>query len=656
MPITPQQLANAEQIDAEWLALSSQGDRVVYSVGPAFITKGDNPTRALWLADVGVAGSARKITSGLFNDTSPAFDPNTGDVFFLSDRHKAGGKQQIYRIAATVFGGEPVAVTETKNVRAVESFAISPDGNWLAYLSADEPEDKDEEDSESYVKIWRESKTPRRLRLLGLTQKIDEIQTIVATPENVASFTWSPDSTKILYRLSRSHELEDMLLPVSEHIVSIGEDGFPSTHVTTHEIPQYTYQRSIWPNGDGASFFFLGAERLFDAPSLYMCAATADASQTKLGYGQTDDATALRNVGSEVAVQVATGLYTEIDVFSGTKKLFTAFRTTDEAIEGWDMKKAGNRYVFVALRSSGIAGEPENLWSGSTDGTGPLALETKLSSHHEWAVPSEMPQSTPFSCTAEDGTQIDGVLMHRRGETPDKLPTVVVPHGGPYARDALALRFGVRYATILASNGFLVVCPNYRGSQGRGSAFSRAAHSGMGTSDYTDCENMLDAAIAAGYAHPENVAIAGYSQGGFLSAWGITRPNARWKTACIGAGPTDWGTMALTGDLPDLEVHLAGNAPWSPSEPQYLSGSPIRDVNNVNVPILVLHGENDVRVPVSQAIGFMRGIVREADKSVGEESELVVYPREGHGFRERAHVEDQLTRVLAHLQKYLLGT
>jgi dipeptidyl aminopeptidase/acylaminoacyl peptidase len=77
------------------------------------------------------------------------------------------------------------------------------------------------------------------------------------------------------------------------------------------------------------------------------------------------------------------------------------------------------------------------------------------------------------------------------------------------------------------------------------------------------------------------------------------------------------------------------------------------DVKNVKVPVLVLHGEKDVRVPVSQAIGFMRGLIREGDEAVSAASKLIIYPREGHIFEERAHAEDQLTRVLAHLQKYI---
>jgi dipeptidyl aminopeptidase/acylaminoacyl peptidase len=79
----------------------------------------------------------------------------------------------------------------------------------------------------------------------------------------------------------------------------------------------------------------------------------------------------------------------------------------------------------------------------------------------------------------------------------------------------------------------------------------------MGTLDYADIESMLDEAIKRGYVDPEKVAIAGYSQGGFLSAWACTRPNSIWKAGVIGAAPTDWGSLILSSDLPDLEVSRA---------------------------------------------------------------------------------------------------
>ncbi|KAJ7146119.1 Alpha/Beta hydrolase protein [Mycena epipterygia] len=650
MPITPQDTANADQING--LTLSITGDRVVYCVGPAFHAKGAHNTQALWIADTGVVQSARKITSGLFHDRSPAFDPKSGDVFFLSDRHKAGSAAQVYRLSSAPFGGDSIPLTPTENTKGVSMFKISPNGRWLAYISPDEPTEKDEEDKETYVIVWQAAKNLGRLRVLDLSGQVKETRTIVSVDSHVQSFTWSPDSSQILYRLAESPALESNSFPVSEDLVSIEEDGEgpASTHIITHD--RVLWGESVW--SDQTKFHFLHSKDSTSAPALWQCGVEVDASPTRVAFGDTDDAVSLVGLGTEVAVEVACGLETRIDIIGpDTSSPFTAFETSEDVFSAWDIKLVDGKYIFVALRNSGVTGEADNLWCGSTERGKKGVLSTKLSSHHEWMTEKEMPQCAPFYWSIEDGTALQGVIAHPRGQQLKNLPTVVVPHGGPYSRDLLHMRINSSYRYLLASHGFLVLSPNYRGSQGRGSEFAGAANGGMGNLDYADVESMLAAAIERGYVDRDKVAIAGYSQGGFLSAWGCTRPNAIWKAGVIGAGPTDWGSLIICSDLPDLEADLGGTAPWSPRAPHYLQGSPIRDVKNVKAPLLVVHGEKDERVPVTQAIGFMRGLVREADKAVSDASTLVIYPREGHPFQERAHIEDQLTRVLAHIEKYL---
>ncbi|KAJ7452179.1 alpha/beta-hydrolase [Mycena galericulata] len=656
MPITPQDVANVDQING--LSLSETGERVVYCVGPSFHAKDSHKTQALRLAEVGVKDSARKITSGLFNDHSPAFDPMFGDIFFLSDRHNGGGAAQIYRLSSEAFGGEALPLTPSANTKGVSTFKISPNGHWLAYISADEPEEKNAEDKDTYVIVWRAAKDLGCLRILDLTGQIEQaettIRTVVSVDSHVQSFTWSPDSTKILFRLAQSPDAESNSFPISEHIISIDpeQDGGKPTHVVTHD--RLLSSESIWSEEN--MFYFLHAKDYTSAPALWTCGTEPGSIPTRVAFGETDDAADLVGIRAEVVVEVACGLDTRIDIMnSGSSLPFTAFETSKEVFSSWDIKRAGGKYIFVVARSSGVTGEAENIWSGSADSVGGTKgiLSTKLSSHHEWMSAKELPQCAPFYWSIEDGTALQGIIAYPRGQQLKNLPTVVVPHGGPYGRDLLHMRIDTNYRYLLASHGFLVLCPNYRGSEGRGSTFARAANGGMGTLDYADVESMLAAAMQRGYVDRNKVAIAGYSQGGFLAAWGCTRPNSIWKAGVIGAGPTDWGSLIICSDLPDTEADLGGTAPWSPKEPHYLQGSPIRDVRNVKAPLLLVHGEKDERVPLTQAIGFMRGLVREADKAVSDASTLIIYPREGHPFQEKKHVEDQLTRVLAHIEKYL---
>lgn len=96
---------------------------------------------------------------------------------------------------------------------------------------------------------------------------------------------------------------------------------------------------------------------------------------------------------------------------------------------------------------------------------------------------------------------------------------------------------------------------------------------------------------------------------------------------------------------------MGGGAPWRHGEPLYLRGSPLKDAKNVVAPILILHGKEDVRVPLTQGIAFLRGIEREA-KPIAP-PKLVIYPREDHLFQERGNAEDVLRRLLEHTDRYL---
>ncbi|KAJ7740995.1 hypothetical protein B0H14DRAFT_3515415 [Mycena olivaceomarginata] len=383
---------------------------------------------------------------------------------------------------------------------------------------------------EPTMRFWEARRFGRRLTR--------SVHTAVSVNQHVEAFTWSPDSTRILYRLADSPDIESEALPISENIVSIQEKGgdlhFGFTHVMTHD--RQLFLNSVWT--EPGRFYFLHSEDYAAAtPALWRCETTPGASPTRVAFGDTDDAAGL---------------------------------TSEDVFASWDIKKVNGKYIFVALRSSGVTAEVDNIWSGSTVPGTKGVLSTKLSSHHEWVSGKELPQCAPFYWSIEDGTALQGVATYPRGQLLKNLPTVVIPHGGPYWRDVVDLHINLSYRYMLASHGFLVLNPNYRGSQGRGNDFAKAARGGMGGLDYADIESMVEAAIKRGYANPNKVAIAGWSNGGYLSAWACTRPNSIWKTAIIGAGATDWGGMAICCDIPAAALDFAGSAPWTPRDPKSL--------------------------------------------------------------------------------------
>ncbi|HEY6408563.1 MAG TPA: prolyl oligopeptidase family serine peptidase, partial [Ktedonobacteraceae bacterium] len=217
-------------------------------------------------------------------------------------------------------------------------------------------------------------------------------------------------------------------------------------------------------------------------------------------------------------------------------------------------------------------------------------------------------------------------------------------HGGPSG--AWCDNWGGFYTQLLASAGYAVLQTNYRGSWGRGVAFADGVLGDMGGKDFQDILYGIDYLVERGLVDGNRLAIGGWSNGGYLAAWAVTQ-TTRFKAAIMGAGISDWHNMHAQTNIADADVLLLGVSPLENPE-VYRKHSPITYAAQVITPTLILHGEADPAVPVAQAYAFYRAL-RERNVPV----ELVVYPREGHGVSERAHVLDADERLLRWLERYL---
>lgn len=194
--------------------------------------------------------------------------------------------------------------------------------------------------------------------------------------------------------------------------------------------------------------------------------------------------------------------------------------------------------------------------------------------------------------------------------------------------------------------------PNYRGGSGHGDAFAAYARGGMGTVEYDDIITLTQSGIEQGLVDKTKLIVSGWSQGGFLSYLSAVRNGThdhgwRFRAAICGAGVSDWDAMAMTSDLAAFESELGGIAPWEADkyDTRGRKGSPVWEMAWAASagrvpPVLILHGEKDERVPVTQAWAFHRGCRR---WKIG--CEMVTYPREGHVLKERKHWVDMLERM-----------
>jgi dipeptidyl aminopeptidase/acylaminoacyl peptidase len=221
--------------------------------------------------------------------------------------------------------------------------------------------------------------------------------------------------------------------------------------------------------------------------------------------------------------------------------------------------------------------------------------------------------------TAKDGTKLDGIVTFPAGyDSAKKYPFLNLPHGGPEANDALEFDF---FSRLISGLGYVVMQPQYRGSTGYGSDFLEAIYQHFGDRAYSDVDSATDFAIAQGWADPNRLAMFGWSAGGFMTSWTVTQTH-RYKAAIEGAGITDWLSFVPTSDVGQTDY----DARWQEKDPSpFLNFSAVMFANAVTTPLLILHGEADIRVPTFQGREYFV-LLAERGKTV----RMVTYPGSPH--------------------------
>jgi dipeptidyl aminopeptidase/acylaminoacyl peptidase len=245
-----------------------------------------------------------------------------------------------------------------------------------------------------------------------------------------------------------------------------------------------------------------------------------------------------------------------------------------------------------------------------------------------------------------DGKTISAVLrmpfnLKRDGSS----AAILSPHGGPTGQTTDSWS---RWSNALVSRGYIVLMPNPRGSTGYGMEFQRANYQDLGGGDLKDEMAGLEWLIATGYVNPHKVGVFGGSYGGFMTLMLTAKEPQRLTAAVDLFGPLDWYTMLKNSD-PLLKQYLRSLL-GDPEKDRkvYQEDSPIRYIQNIRAPLLVLQGENDSRVPKEETEQLVATL-----KKRGNVVDVVYYPEEGHGFDKLEHQIDAARRIVGWFEKYL---
>ena len=283
---------------------------------------------------------------------------------------------------------------------------------------------------------------------------------------------------------------------------------------------------------------------------------------------------------------------------------------------------------------------PGDYWIIGTNGTGKQLTRSGLASLN----PANLPEAHLVSYKSFDGTTISAFLwlpfnLKKNGGA----PAVVLPHGGPVGQTIDDFN---RTAAALSSRGYVCIAPNVRGSTGYGMAFQKANIKDLGGGDLQDEVYATKFLVATGYVDVKKIAIAGGSYGGYLTLMALAKTPGVWAAGVDSFGIVNWSTTLQNEDafLQEYDKALLGDPNL------YAAQSPITFIRQIKAPLLVLHGNNDVRVPKEESeqvvalIQAQHGIV-----------EAHYYSNEGHGFSKRENQIDALERTVEWLDRYLKG-
>jgi dipeptidyl aminopeptidase/acylaminoacyl peptidase len=249
------------------------------------------------------------------------------------------------------------------------------------------------------------------------------------------------------------------------------------------------------------------------------------------------------------------------------------------------------------------------------------------------------------SWSAPDGTPIEGILCTPPGARP--FPLVLHIHGGPIGAYQRSWMMRDHAVPLLVSRGYAVLLPNPRGSSGRGQQFAAAVVGDMGGADTQDYLSGIDAMIERGIADPARIGTMGVSYGGFMSAWLVTQ-DQRFKAAVAGSPVTEWYSFTFTTNIPRWGLWFLDNADPEEIGNQVHTRSPVMHASRARTPTLLTAGAKDRCTPAGQAREFYQALI-----SHGVDSELVIYPGEGHGVSRFPAVTDYLTRLVTWLERYM---
>ena len=637
--------------DVREVQISPDGKWVAYTVTSVDV-KEDKSDTDVWMVSWDGTQQMR-LTSSPENENAPRWSPDGRYLAFLSGRPGKAKGTQVWLLDR--MGGEAQQLTGVKG--RLSSYEWSPDSKRLLLVMAErDPGDTDndnekpdagkpktpkpividrykfKQDVQGYL-----TQRPPRLYLFDMASK--KAEPLTAETLDVASPSWSPNGESVAF-LGKEGKDAERYNTWNVYVIDARVGAAPR-QVTQYDGVHSSASRSRpeW-SPDGAKLAYLqssGAKQgAYNMNRLAV--APAAGGEPKLLAGKFDrgiSAPRFSNDGSSILFLVSD------DRWEYPARIPANGGAVERLVQGPGA---------ISAIAQGKDGRIALLAAGDTTHAEIHVFENgglRALTHHNDALMAELKlgATEEFSCKAKDGNEVHGLITKPPDfEKGEKYPTLLRIHGGPNGQDQHAFNFERQ---LFASNGYVVVAVNYRGSSGRGEKYQTAILAEWGDKEVIDLQAAMDHVVSIGLADPDRLGVGGWSYGGILTD-AIIAKDHRFKAATSGAGTAF--PLGLYGvDQYILQYNEEIGPPWKVGlDPWIKISYGFLHADQITTPTLFLGGEKDFNVPLVGGEQMYQALA-----SLGVPTQLIVYPAQFHGITRPSYQKDRMERYLAWYAKYL---
>ena len=613
--------------------ISNDGKYAAYVVREAIMQeKKSEYLNQIWVTNL-VTKENYQYTYNLKSSMSPKFSPDGKKIAFLSSR---SGKNQVWIM--NTHGGEARKLTNEK--KGVRSIKWSPDGKKISFLKNDNDTEEEKKSKENKTDVILVDKNFKYSHIYTYNFDVDSVFQITNGDFSVNNFDYSPDGKKIIF----SHQ-EDTNI----------NTGFVNTDISIIESNgkniKFLIQRPGLDSnpifsGDGNKFAFIssgGKQESIGLRDVYIYNLKSDEIK-KLSNTPNRDSNIIswssddKNLIINESIKTTSQLLL-LPVNGDPYTSWSSKKYKEGVISSVVKSKKSDKIIFCYEKLD----SPVEVYI--TKSNEPSFI--KLTDINNYDLP-KLSRTELITWKSSDGLEIEGILTYPKDYKKGiKYPVILQIHGGPAG--VFSQRFngrpGIYMTEYFSEKGYVTIKPNPRGSTGYGKDFRYANYKDWGYGDYEDVVSGVDKVIEMGIGDPNNQFVMGWSYGGYLTSFIVTKTN-RFKAASMGAGLPNLISMVTTTDIQDYLVAHMGSEFWNDYE-TYEKHSAIYQIKNTSTPTQIIHGANDLRVPFTQGQEFYRALDR-----LGVDTEMVVYPRTPHGPREPKFLMDVSDRILTWFEKY----